>query len=129
MAAYGWRRGGGGGDASTKLEKNPEENHTWSLIKILQGYAKLDDRTKKNKYEQKFQSEWVSDPAFKGWLVAPKAGKNEASCKFCSKSFSCSKTSLNRHSELFQHKKAFSGAKNEIKLMTCFKKTRGKKCL
>ena len=29
----------------------------------------------------------MSDPAFKGWLVAPKAGKNEASCKFSQKMF------------------------------------------
>ena len=41
----------------------------------------------KKVYKQKFRAEWMSDPAFKSWRVAPKSANDDPSCKFCTKKF------------------------------------------
>eukprot|EP00794_Sanderia_malayensis_P011694 gene11694-12910_t len=73
----------------------------------------------KRTYTQKFRTEWLSDSAFKAWLVAPRPGSRDASCKFCQKTVSCSKTSLQRHSETSQHMKAASSSTKQRSLAAC----------
>ena len=73
----------------------------------------------KKTYIQKFRTEWLSDSAFKAWLVAPRPGRSDASCKFCQKTVSCSKTSLQRHSETSQHKKAALSSATQRSLTAC----------
>ena len=73
----------------------------------------------KKTYIQKFPTEWLSDSAFKAWLVAPRPGSSDASCKFCQKTVSCSKTSLQRHSETSQHKKAALSSATQRSLSAC----------
>ena len=70
----------------------------------------------KKVYKQKFRAEWMSDPAFKSWLVAPKSANNDPSCKFCTKKISCTKTALQRHRESAQHKQAFIIASKQVRI-------------
>ena len=76
----------------------------------------------KKVYKQKFRSEWMSDPALKLWLVAPKNTNDDPSCKFCTKTISCSKTALQRHKEPAQHKEAFASASNQVRIYCSLKK-------
>ena len=70
----------------------------------------------KKVYKQKFRAEWMSDPAFKPWLVAPKSANDDPSCKFCTKKISCTKTALQRHRESAQHKQAFTIASKQVRI-------------
>ena len=76
----------------------------------------------KKKYKQKFRSEWIQDPAFKNWLVAPTKANDEPSCRVCSKKVSCSKTALQRHRESVQHKQASSSASNQVSIKVSLQK-------
>ena len=76
----------------------------------------------KKVYKQKFRSEWMSDPALKLYLVAPKNTNDDPSCKFCTKTISCSKTALQRHKESAQHKEAFASASNQVRIDCSLKK-------
>ena len=70
----------------------------------------------KKVYKQKFRAEWMSDPAFKPWLVAPKSANDDPSCKFCTKKIPCTKTALQRHRESAQHKQAFTIASKQVRI-------------
>ncbi len=76
----------------------------------------------KKKYNQKFNSEWIQDPAFKNWLVTPTSANDEPSSRVCSKKISCSKTALQRHRESVQHKQASSSASNQVSIKVSLQK-------
>lgn len=79
-------------------------------------------KVKTKLYEQKFRSDWLGDPAFKAWLIAPSNGKSEPSCKVCTKNISCSKTALQRHGLSAQHKQACLRATNQTSIHASLQK-------
>ncbi len=104
-------------------------NHNFGLLVCKMADSSSDDdsvspaRKISKKYQQKFRFQWLSDPSFKDWLVAPAVGKSDCSCKFCCICFTSSKTAIQRQSESAQHKMSSSGARHQLSLAACAKKS------
>ena len=79
-------------------------------------------KLKKKSYMQKFRSQWMNEPAFKQWLLAPKHPDNEPSCKSCSKQLTCSKTALLRHAESTHHKQAYANTSSQVSIHSSLEK-------